>query len=156
MIRELEDAAARIAAFDFRKEAIEIMIENQEVLLALLQVQMSKGVDADGKPITLKKKGKPPGAYYELPTIRKKEEYGNPPLGDIVDRVTLFFTGDFYYSMYANITGTEIQIFSNVAYEQEIYDKITDRTMELSAQSMELFKRDYLQPQLAARWQAIQ
>ena len=141
-----------IEEFDIVEETREILINNQEYLLHLLKNQLQLGKDGNGEDILLIRKGLYFDFYSEK-TIDLKEEYGFG-LGSITNRVTDYFTGTFYNSIYIVISGTSFQLLSDVSYFEDIlsHRKGGDKIMELNNNSLSIFQRDILIPQLKERF----
>lgn len=135
--------------FDLVKEIEEILIENSETIINLVRGQMAvKGKTGLGNPI----KGKY-GPFYSHRTTREKERYGLG-LGKLTSHVTMFYTGDFYSSMYLKIEGTKFSILSPVEYFGKINAWNDNSLVELDAETLLFVRNEILMPQLQIRFKA--
>ena len=154
----LDDFAQKIVAlndFDIAKETCDIINEESEFIQDLLKKQLSEGIDGDGNPKTLIRKG---GTFpfYAKSTVNKKLEYGIG-YGGYVDRITHQMTGEFYHEIKVHAAGEEFVFDSSVEYFDDIisHSGSGSKIMELTQENLELFANNVLVPQLQERFNLL-
>lgn len=142
----LKDIISDLATFSVEEEVNKLLYENSEVIIGLLQLQLSLGKDGDNKDVTIN--GNP---FYKLSTINEKLANGDG-LGKVVTHVTNYMYGGFYDGMYIVITGTSFEVFSDVPYFEDILTRSGgEKIMKLSEVSLNILMQDYILPQLNQR-----
>lgn len=148
MITELKNIRDRIASISITQVVDNILQDYSDEIIAVLQTQMSFGKDGDGKNITLF--GNP---FYHPETIARKQ--GRTGIAGIVDHVTLFDTGDFYFSIYMEIEGESFKFKSDIFYFEDIIKKTGTSVMRLNKTSLKIIREDIILPQLKQRLSGI-
>lgn len=147
-LEAIKSKLANLKAFSFEAEISAIISENTDIILWLLQSQLSKGLDGEGSPVTIY--GKP---FYSGFTVQEKLKYGSG-LGKEVGWITNYMSGAFYNSMYVVVEGDNIRVLSGIDYFPEIIKQSGIRIMKLSSPSLRIFREEVLLPQLRQRIKA--
>lgn len=137
-----------IQEFDIIAETIDIINQNSELLSELLREQLSQGLDADNKPLTIDG-----NAFYKDWTIWNKERHGYG-LGKVTDYVTYYMSGKFYSMLKVKASGRSFEFVSDVPYFNDIILKSGIRTLELSEFNLSFFREEILVPELQIRLKA--
>lgn len=138
---------AALERFDVQKETQEILLEYSEDIIQLVRGQMaSKGTTGLGKPIMAKY-----GAFYSDATVREKTRNKSGLAGE-TEHITMFNTGEFYSTMYLQVSGTKFEILSEVDYFDKINAWNDFSLVELDAETLKYVHDVILLPNLKERF----
>lgn len=138
----LENLIGRLSTFSMEDTISSIISENADILLFLLKKQLAAGKDGNGDFVTLYG-----NAYYHELTVNYKLEFG-VGLGAQTDWITNYMHGAFYESLYVIQNGNKVIITSDLDYFDKIIDRSGSIIMKLSKESMNVFKKEIIEPQL--------
>lgn len=138
-----------IREFDIRKETIDIINENGDLLTQLLKRQLMSGRDGDKENVTIFGR-----EVYARETIREKFERGKG-IGAITQWITNYMSGKFYSSIYVAAIGEEFVFDSDVEYFDEIILRSGERIMELDDEHLSYFSEEILIPQIQKRFELL-
>lgn len=128
----------------------DVLLEHSEHILALVKLQMEKGIDGEGQPVTLY--GNP---EYHPRTIKEKQQFGYG-LGAETQWVTNYMSGEFYDSLYIEPTPDgSFHILSSDPKADKIITRSGAQILQLNNTSREFLMNDFIIPEVAARIEAI-
>lgn len=144
MAFKIANKIRKIEAFDFQKNAIEIVEMNKEFLAELLRTQLERGLDGNNNPVTIRGVEK-----YAPFTIEKKRKMTG--LSRVTQWITNYDTGQFYEKIKPKTDGVRLSFDSSVPYFQDIIAQSGGIIMKLNKQNLELFIKTKLKPELERR-----
>lgn len=135
-----------LSDFDIVKETMEIINLNAQYLETLLKQQLQAGRDGKNQPVTVFGRDQ-----YRPLTIEIKQSYGFG-LGAITNRITNYFQGNFYSSIFLKTSGTNFEFDSELDYFQDIIRQSGKQIMDLNKENLEIFSKEILIPELQKRF----
>jgi hypothetical protein len=135
-----------LGEFDWAANTADIITENAESITELVINQLKEGISGDGSQTRAKT-----GIGYSLITISKKDK--NDGLASTVEYVTMYETGEFYFSLKVVTDGMTFEVTSDVPQFSELDGWNKGHLIELTNENCEIFKNEILLPQLIERFQ---
>lgn len=127
-----------LSELDLEKEQYQIISDNaDEIVLAQAEV-LSEGKD---------KSGKKTDDRYKPFTIAYKRQFGQG-LGNVVDRVTFFMTGNLYYSLFARVTAKTFVVTSPLDTYIKMINRIGKDNYGIDQERKDKFRNEITIPAL--------
>lgn len=137
---ELEEIRDRIAAIELVEEVDSVLELNKDEIVRILWEQLAEGKSGFGAT-TLDG-----SLFYKASTILRKLQKDG--LSSAIDRITLFDTGDFYFSIYLQIREEEFIFKSDIYYAPDILSRTGDSIYILNEESLLILRDTIILPAL--------
>lgn len=146
-LENFERKIATLERFNWQQELIEIITDNVDELEQLQREQMASGKDSHGNDTTLD------GAGYAPYTMLYKSLYGEG-IGADTDKVTGYMTGDLYSRLKAVVSGTDVNIESDVPYFLDLLKRTGEQWTGLDEEKRKEFASNIVLPAIKDRFTA--